>query len=181
VLGLKSAHVLRCAEENGPFARHGGLLHTVKPAQPGLAGRTARMPGAARWHVGRGFIGGRGAARCSAPAPLLRGSYAGQRERRWGSPRRSGGGGVAGSSRRGGVPVEGGFGEVVVSSGAVLWLEAEARDGTAGAALERRRKHGAGEKKSHRRRQHPFKGGDGGDAAEGAGESGDVWRQSGGE
>jgi hypothetical protein len=53
---------------------------------------------------------------------------------------------VAGSGQRGGVPVEGGSGGVAASSGAVLQLEAEAREGTAGVASERRRKHGAGEK-----------------------------------
>jgi hypothetical protein len=53
---------------------------------------------------------------------------------------------VAGSGQRGGVPVEGGSGGVAASSGAVLRLEAEAREGTAGVASERRRKHGAGEK-----------------------------------
>jgi hypothetical protein len=53
---------------------------------------------------------------------------------------------VAGSGRRGGVLVEGGSGGVAASSGAVLRLEAEAREGTAGVASERRRKHGAGEK-----------------------------------
>jgi hypothetical protein len=42
--------------------------------------------------------------------------------------------------------VEGGSGRVAASSGAVLHLEADAREGTAGAASERRRKHGAGRK-----------------------------------
>jgi hypothetical protein len=56
----------------------------------------------------------------------------------------------------------------------VLQLEAEAREGTAGTASERRRKHGTGEKKSGRRRwKHPFKGGDG-DATEGGGGSGKI-------
>jgi hypothetical protein len=57
--------------------------------------------------------------------------------------RRSGGGGVAGSGRRGGVPVEGGSGGVAVSSGVVLRLEAKARGKTAGTTSERRRKHSA--------------------------------------
>jgi hypothetical protein len=59
---------------------------------------------------------------------------------------------VAGSGQRSGVPVEGGSDGVVASSRAVLWLEAEAREGTASAASEREKKHSAGEK-------HPFKGG----------------------
>jgi hypothetical protein len=53
---------------------------------------------------------------------------------------------VAGSSRRGGVPVEGGSDGVAAFSGAVLWLQAEAREGTVGAASERDEKHGVGEK-----------------------------------
>jgi hypothetical protein len=42
--------------------------------------------------------------------------------------------------------VEGGSDGVVTFSGAVRWLEAEASEGSAGAASERRRKHSAGEK-----------------------------------
>jgi hypothetical protein len=38
--------------------------------------------------------------------------------------------------------MESGSGGVAASSGAVLWLEVEAREGTVGAASERRRKHG---------------------------------------
>jgi hypothetical protein len=53
---------------------------------------------------------------------------------------------VAGSGRCSGVLVEGGSGGVAPSSGAVLGLEAEAREETAGATSERRRKHGVGEK-----------------------------------
>jgi hypothetical protein len=101
---------------------------------------------AARWRVGRGLADGRGAARCSVPAPPLRGDCAGQREWRRGSPRRLGIGGVAGSGRHGGVPVEGGSGRVAASSRAVLQLEAEAREGTASATSERRRKHGVEQK-----------------------------------
>jgi hypothetical protein len=51
---------------------------------------------------------------------------------------------VAGSGRRGGVPVEGGSGGVAVASGAVLWLEVEVRGEAAGAMSEREEKHGAG-------------------------------------
>jgi hypothetical protein len=47
---------------------------------------------------------------------------------------------VALSGRRGGVPVDGSFGGVAASSGAVLQLEVEVREGTAGAASDRRRK-----------------------------------------
>jgi hypothetical protein len=53
---------------------------------------------------------------------------------------------VAGSSRRSGVPVEGGSDGVAAFLGAVLWLQAEAREGTVGAASERDEKHGVGEK-----------------------------------
>jgi hypothetical protein len=53
---------------------------------------------------------------------------------------------VAGSGWRGGVSVEGGSGGVVASSGAVLLLDAEARERIVGATSERRRKHSAGEK-----------------------------------
>jgi hypothetical protein len=111
------------------------------PARPG-GQPTAHVPEAARWRVGRVLTGGWGAAKCSTQAPPLRGGYVGQRERRRGSPRRSGDDGVAGSGRRGGVLMEGGSGGVAASSGAVLWLEVEAREGTVGAASERRRKHG---------------------------------------
>jgi hypothetical protein len=82
--------------------------------------------------------------RFSVRAPPSRGGCTGQEERRRGSPRRSGDGGVAGSGRHSGIPLEGGSDGVAVSSGAVLRLEAEAREGTTGAASERRRKHGAG-------------------------------------
>jgi hypothetical protein len=51
-----------------------------------------------------------------------------------------------GSGWRGGISVEGGSGGVAASSGAVLWLEAEVREGVAGAASGRDEKHGAGEK-----------------------------------
>jgi hypothetical protein len=51
---------------------------------------------------------------------------------------------VAESSRRGSVPVEGGSGRVAASSGAVLRLEAEVREGTVSVALERDEKHDAG-------------------------------------
>jgi hypothetical protein len=51
---------------------------------------------------------------------------------------------VAGSSWRGGVPVEGGSSEVATSSGAVLRLEAEAREVAVGATSERDEKHGVG-------------------------------------
>jgi hypothetical protein len=76
------------------------------------------------------------------------------------------GGGAANFQERGGAPRVG-----------VLQLEAEAREGIAGAASERRRKHDAGKKFDRRRRQHPFKGGDG-DVVEGwgRGKSGDVLR-----
>jgi hypothetical protein len=77
---------------------------------------------------------------------------------------------VAGSGRRGGVPVEGGSGGVAAASGVVLRLEAEARGSCGhcvGAGRKARRRGGSG------RRQHPFKGG----AAEGArGKSGDAWK-----
>jgi hypothetical protein len=89
---------------------------------------------APRPHVGR-----RGGA-------LTGGGCIEQEERRRGSPKRSSGSGVVGSGRRGGVPVEDDSGGVAASSRVVLRLEAEAREGTAGAALEWRRKHGAGEK-----------------------------------
>jgi hypothetical protein len=51
---------------------------------------------------------------------------------------------VAESSRRGSVPLEGGSGRVAASSGAVLRLEAEVREGTVSVALERDEKHDAG-------------------------------------
>jgi hypothetical protein len=84
-------------------------------------------------------------------APPSHGRCAGQEERRRGSPRRSGSGGVAGSGRRGDVPVEGDSGGVAASSGVVLRLEAKAREGTASAASERDEKHDAGENFSGRR------------------------------
>jgi hypothetical protein len=67
VSGLKSGHGLRRTGENGLLAWHGGLLHTGEtgPTRPGgwpavwvpHAGRghrAARVPGAARWRIGRG-------------------------------------------------------------------------------------------------------------------------------
>jgi hypothetical protein len=114
-------------------------------------------------------------ARCSVPAPPLRGGYAGQRERRRGSPRRSGGGGVAGTGRRGDVLVEGGSGGVATSSGAVLQLEAEATEGTAGAVSEQRRKHGTGEKNPVDGGSTLLKGGRCGCSGGGAEELGDGW------
>jgi hypothetical protein len=51
---------------------------------------------------------------------------------------------MAGSDRRGGVPVEGISGGVATSSGAALRLEAEARKGIAGAASGQRRKGSRG-------------------------------------
>jgi hypothetical protein len=53
---------------------------------------------------------------------------------------------VARSGRCSGIPMEGGSGGVAASSSVVLWLEAEVREGTAGEASERRRKHSGGEK-----------------------------------
>jgi hypothetical protein len=97
----------------------------------------ARWQGACRW-TGRGKVLG---SSTTAKRRLRR-----EREWRRGSPRRLGIGGVAGSSRRSGVLVEGGSGGVAASSGAVLQLEAEAREGTASVVSERRRKHGVGEK-----------------------------------
>jgi hypothetical protein len=108
---------------------HLKTLHSVGPQispRPAAHGRnwpspvgrathgTSTMRWAVRWRVGRGLAGGRGAARCSAPAPPLRGGYAGQRERRLGSPRKLGGGGWR---RVAGVPVEGGSGGVAAPSG----------------------------------------------------------------
>jgi hypothetical protein len=130
---------------HGYSAGPGALPHAVG-RKAGWA--TARKPGPAveaaractgvvtapRPHVGRG--GG----------ALTGGGCIEQEERRRGSPKRSSGSGVVGSGRRGGVPVEDGSGGVAASSRVVLRLEAEAREGTAGAALEWRRKHGAGEK-----------------------------------
>jgi hypothetical protein len=86
---------------------------------------------------------------------------------------------VAGSGQRGGVPVEGGSGGVVASSGAVLRLEAEAREGTAGVASERRRKHGAGEKNPVGDSNTLLKGGPTGCSGGGGGESGDAWGRAG--
>jgi hypothetical protein len=81
---------------------------------------------------------------------------------------------VVGSGWRGGVSVEGGSGGVAASSGAVLWLEAEVREGVAGAASGRDEKHGAGGKNSTGGGwQRPFKGGCG--RGGGAEESGDAW------
>jgi hypothetical protein len=120
---------------------------------------TADVPGKksrGRAHQrGRAAVGWReapGAARCSTLAPPLRAGCTRQGERR------SGGGGVAESGRRSGVPMEGSSGGVAVSSGAVLRLEAEVREGTASAASERDEKHGAGENfPVGGMRQHPFK------------------------
>jgi hypothetical protein len=95
-----------------------------------------------------------------------------------GSPRRSGSSGVAGSGQRGGVPVEGGSGRVVTFSGAVRWLEAEASEGSAGAASERRRKHSAGEKNPAGDGITLLKGGDG-KQRRGVGESGGAWGRAG--
>jgi hypothetical protein len=115
----------------------------------------ARWQGACRW-TGRGKVLG---SSTTAKRRLRR-----EREWRRGSSRRLGIGGVAGSGRRSGVPVEGGSGGVAASSGAVLQLEAEAREGTASVVSERRRKHGVEEK-------NPADGGStllmGGDVAEG--------------
>jgi hypothetical protein len=123
---------------------------------------------APRPHVGR-----RGGA-------LTGGGCIEQEERRRGSPKRSSGSGVVGSGRRGGVPVEDDSGGVAASSRVVLRLEAEAREGTAGAALEWRRKHGAGEKNPAGGSSTLLKGGtqrrgggrEPGDACSGAGERG---------
>jgi hypothetical protein len=72
--------------------------------------------------------------------------------------------------------VEGGSGGVAASSGAVLWLEAEAREGTTGAASEQRRKHFMGEKNPVGDGSTLLKGGtSGATAEEGAGELGDAW------
>jgi hypothetical protein len=57
--------------------------------------------------------------------------------------RRPGIGGVAGSGRCGGIPVEGGSGRVAAASGAVLQQEAKARGGAVGAASEWEENHGA--------------------------------------
>jgi hypothetical protein len=61
VSGLKSAHGLQHAGENGMLARHGGLLRTGEtgPTRPG-GQPAARVPGAAQWRVGRGLASGRG-------------------------------------------------------------------------------------------------------------------------
>jgi hypothetical protein len=84
----------------------------------------------------------------------------GQGEWRRGSPRRSGVGGVAGSGRRSGVPVEGGSDGVAAFLEEVLRLEAMASEGTAGVASERDEKHGVGENfLAGGGWQHPFKGG----------------------
>jgi hypothetical protein len=103
-------------------------------------------------------------ARSSAARWRLTGSKVfGQEEQRWGSPRRSGDDGVAGSGRRGGVLVEGGSSEVAASSGVVLRLEAEAKEGTVGVASERDEKQGAGGIfLAGSGRQCPFKRGGGG-------------------
>jgi hypothetical protein len=142
---------------------------------------TADVPGKksrGRAHQGgRAAVGWReaaGAARCSTLAPPLRAGCARQGERR------SSGGGVAESVRRSGVPMEGSSGGVAVSSGAVLRLEAEVREGTASAASERDEKHGAGENfPAGGMRQHPFKGGAMGRSGGGARESGDAWGRAG--
>jgi hypothetical protein len=74
---------------------------------------------------------------------------------------------VAGSGWRGGVSVEGGSGGVVASSGAVLLLDAEARERIVGATSERRRKHSAGEKNPTGGGRSLLRGG--------GRESGDAW------
>jgi hypothetical protein len=114
-------------------------------------------------------------ARCSVPAPPLRGCCVGQRERRRGSPKRSGGSGVAGTDRHGDILVEGGSGGVATSSGAFLRLEAEATEGTVVAASEQRRKHGAGEKNPADGGSTLLKGGRCGCNGEGVEELGDGW------
>jgi hypothetical protein len=112
------------------------------------AGLTKEVGAAVGWREAAG------AARCSTLAPPLRASCARQGERR------SGGGGVAESGRRTGVPMEGSSGGVAVSSGAVLRLEAKVREGTTSTASERDEKHGAGKIfPTGGMRQHPFKGG----------------------
>jgi hypothetical protein len=91
VSGLKSADGLRRVGENGPLARHGGLLRTgeIGPTRPGgrpaarvphaeRGHRATRVPGAVRWRVSRGLASGRGTARCSALSPPLRGGSGGQ-------------------------------------------------------------------------------------------------------
>jgi hypothetical protein len=74
--------------------------------------------------------------------------------------------------------VEGGSGRVVTFSGAVRWLEAEASEGSAGAASERRRKHSAGEKNPAGDGITLLKGGDG-KQRRGVGESGGAWGRAG--
>jgi hypothetical protein len=119
------------------------------------------------------------AARFSVRAPPPCGGCAGQEEWRQGSPRKSGGGEAAGSGRRSGVPVEGGSGGVATSSGVILWLEAEVREGTAGVASEERRKHGAGEKNPACGDDGTLlKGAVGMQRRGGWGKSSDVWRGS---
>jgi hypothetical protein len=135
----------------GPAACHArpaGKAGWATAQRPGLVADVARaLRARRRGHRARdGAVVLSPAARFSVRAPPPCGGCAGQEEWRQGSPRKSGGGGVAGSGRRSGVLVEGSSGGVAASSGAILWLEAEMREGTVGAASEQRRKHGVGEK-----------------------------------
>jgi hypothetical protein len=88
---------------------------------------------------------------------------------------------VALSGQRGDVPVDGGFGGVVASSGAVLRLEAEVREGTAGTASDRRRKtwHGGGGGIRPAVAQFPFKRGRWERSGGGLRESSDAWGTAG--
>jgi hypothetical protein len=113
------------------------------------APRVVTACGTARWCARRRLTGGYPAVRFSV---------------RQGSPRRLGGGGVAGSGRRYDVSVEDDSNEGVASSGAVLRLEAEAREVVAGAASERSAAGGSA----------LLKGGEGGSGA-----SGDAWGRAG--
>jgi hypothetical protein len=72
----------------------------------GLAARSSRGGGPRVGRCGGTLVGGL-AARFSVRAPPSHDGCAGQEKRRRDSLRRSGGGGVAGSGRRDGVPVEG--------------------------------------------------------------------------
>jgi hypothetical protein len=118
-------------------------------SRAGRGHRAASVPGVAQWHVGKGLAAGRGVARCSAPTPL-RGGCVGQGEGRRGSSRRLGGGGVSGAA---GAAA---FRWRVASSGALLWLEAEAREGTVSAASEQDKKHGEGGNSGRRLVATPF-------------------------
>jgi hypothetical protein len=70
VSGLKSAHGLWRAGENGLLARHSGLLRTSETGQPGRADgprrgchalrAVARRQGARRWRSGVGGVAGSG-------------------------------------------------------------------------------------------------------------------------